>query len=99
MPLEGLRAWIGEVERKLGARTRAMLALAAIAIGIAGAALYLAIDAHDTAVGEGDVQALQQRLEERIDQVGSEASGGEDVTGLESEVQALKGEVEALKQG
>lgn len=101
MPLEGLRAWIGEVERKLRARTRVMLALAAVAIGVAGAALYLAIDAHDTAVSEGDVQALQQRLEERIDQVRTEASGGGagTVTRLESEVQALKGEVEALKEG
>lgn len=100
MPLEGLRAWIGEVERKLRARTRVMLALAAVAIGLAGAALYLAIDAHDTAVGEGDVQALQQRLEERIDQVRTEAGGGAGtVTRLESEVQALKGEVEALKEG
>lgn len=100
MPLEGLRAWIGEVERKLRARTRVMLALAAVAIGVAGAALYLAIDAHDTAVSEGDVQALQQRLEERIDQVRTEASGGAGgATRLESEVQALKGEVEALKEG
>jgi cell division protein FtsB len=98
MPLEGLRAWIGEVERKLGARTRVMLALAAIAIGIAGAAVYLAVDAHDTAVSEADVQALQQRLEERIAAAG--AGGGEgDVTRLESEVQALKAEVEALKEG
>jgi branched-chain amino acid transport system permease protein len=31
MPLDGLRAWIGEVERKLGMRTRVFLALAAIA--------------------------------------------------------------------
>lgn len=100
MPLEGLRAWIGEVERKLGTRTRVMLALAAIAIGIAGAAVYLAVDAHDTAVSEADVQALQQRLEERIDTAAAEAGGGEgDVTRLESEVQALKAEVEALKEG
>jgi hypothetical protein len=100
MPLEGLRAWIGEVERKLGTRTRVMLALAAIAIGIAGAAVYLAVDAHDTAVSEADVQALQRRLEERIDGIAAEAGGGEgDVTRLESEVQALKAEVEALKEG
>ncbi|HXV04820.1 MAG TPA: hypothetical protein VFP23_02820 [Solirubrobacterales bacterium] len=100
MPLEGLRAWIGEVERKLRARTRVMLALAAVAIGLAGAALYLAIDAHDTAVSEGDVRALQRQLEERIDQVRTEASGGAGAaTRLESEVQALKGEVEALKEG
>jgi cell division protein FtsB len=99
MPLEGLRAWIGEVERKLGTRTRVMLALAAIAIGIAGAAVYLAVDAHDTAVSEADVQALQQRLEERIAAAAEAGGGAGDVTRLESEVQALKAEVEALKEG
>lgn len=69
MSLEGLRAWIGEVERKLAKRTRVFLALAVIAIGIAGAAVYLAIDARESSVSEGDVQALQRQLETRIDEV------------------------------
>ena len=72
MSLEGLRAWIGEVERKLGKRTRVFLALTVIAIGIAGAAVYLAIDARESSVSESDVQALQEKLETRIDEV----SGG-----------------------
>ena len=73
MSVEGLRAWIGEVERKLGKRTRVFLALTVIAIGIAAASLYLAIDARNTSVSESDVQALQQKLETRIDEV---AAGG-----------------------
>lgn len=73
MSVEGLRAWIGEVERKLGKRTRVFLALTVIAIGIAGASLYLAIDARNSSVSESDVQALQQKLETRIDEV---ATGG-----------------------
>jgi hypothetical protein len=68
MSLEGLRAWIGEVERKLGKRTRVFLALAAIAIGLGGAAIYLAIDARESSVSEGDVQALQRQLEAQIDE-------------------------------
>ncbi len=67
MSLEGLRAWIGEVERKLGKRTRVFLALAVIAIGLGGAAIYLAIDARENSVNEGDVQALQEELEAKID--------------------------------
>lgn len=74
MSLEGLRAWIGEVERKLAKRTRVFLALAVIAIGIAGAAVYLAIDARESSVSESDVQALQQQLETRIDALGAPAS-------------------------
>jgi hypothetical protein len=72
MPLEGLRAWIGEVERKLGMRTRVFLVLSVIALGGAGAAIYLAIDARESSVSESDVQALQERLEARID----ESAGG-----------------------
>lgn len=71
MSLEGLRAWIGEVERKLAKRTRVFLVLVVIAIGIAGAAVYLAIDARESSVSESDVQTLQQQLETRIDALGA----------------------------
>jgi hypothetical protein len=74
MSLEGLRAWIGEVERKLAKRTRVFLVLAVIAIGLGGAAIYLAIDARESSVSESDVQALQQQLETRIDELGATAA-------------------------
>jgi hypothetical protein len=67
MSLDGLRAWVAEVERKLGKRTRVFLALSAIAIGIAGASVYLAIDTRQSSVSESDVQELQRELEARID--------------------------------
>ncbi len=92
----GLRAWIGEVERKLGKRTRVMLALAAIAIGGAGAAVFVAVEADSQAVSKGDLQALQRKLEERTAQG---AGGSAAVTRLEAELRALKAEVEALKGG
>ena len=95
MSLDGLRAWIGEVERKLRMRTRVFLALAVIAIGAAGAAIYLAIDTHDTAVSEGDVRALQEKLEARIGAGG--AAGGAGVAQLEAELRALQGEVAQLR--
>ncbi len=100
MSLDGLRAWIGEVERKLGMRTRVFLALAVIAIGIGGAAIYLALDARSDAVSEADVRELQGELETRI----GAADGGADadaeaVAQLESQVQALQAEVEQLSGG
>jgi hypothetical protein len=96
MPLDGLRAWIGEVERKLGMRTRVFLALATIAIGGAGAAIYLSLDTRDDAVSESDVQALQERLEQRV------AAGGAtgtvtDTAQLEAELNALEAEVDQLR--
>jgi len=92
MSLDGLRAWIGEVERKLRMRTRVFLALAVIAIGGAGAAIYLAIDTHSDAVSEGDVRELQEKLEARIG-----AGGTADITQLEAELEALQAEVARLQ--
>ena len=94
MGLDGLRAWIGEVERKLGIRTKVMLALAVIAIAIAGTGIYLAIDTREGAVSEGDVQTLQQELEARID---SSSGGGAEAAALKSEVAALQTQVEKLE--
>jgi cell division protein FtsB len=96
MPLDGLRAWVGEVERKLGMRTRAFLVLATIAIGGAGAAIYLALDTRDNAVSESDVQALQEDLEAQIVAGGATGTGAE-LAQLEAEVKALEAEVEQLR--
>jgi hypothetical protein len=85
MSLEGLRAWIGEVERKLGKRTRVFLVLTVIAIGIGGAAIYLAIDARESSVSESDVQALQEQLETRIDEVAAGAAAAPPEAPVEAE--------------
>jgi Tfp pilus assembly protein PilO len=70
-----------------------MLALAVIAIAIAGAGIYLAIDTREKAVSEGDVKSLQQSLEQKINTV----SGGAEVATLKSELEALKTRVEKLE--
>jgi hypothetical protein len=97
MPLDGLRAWIGEVERKLGMRTRVFLVLAAIAIGGAGAAIYLALDTRDAAVSEGDVRALQENLEAQI--AGGGSPTGTSLAELEADLRALEAKVEAMRGG
>jgi TolA-binding protein len=86
MPLDGLRAWIAEVERKLGMRTRVFLVLTTIAIGGAGAAIYLAIDTRDNTVSKSDVEAL-----ERTSDTGSE------VESLEAKLQALQAQIQTLQ--
>jgi len=91
MELDGLRAWIGLVERKLTMRTRVFLVLVAIAVGGAGAAIYLAIDARDTAVSESDLRATRDELAAQI-----AAGGGAELSQLEAEVAQLKSEVETL---
>jgi hypothetical protein len=94
MSLDGLRAWIGEVERKLGKRTRVFLVLAAIAVGGAGAAIYLAVEAQEDSVSKADVQAIRDELAERI----GTGSGEADLTQLEAELGALRAEVARLKE-
>jgi TolA-binding protein len=98
MPLDGLRAWIGEVERKLGMRTRVFLVLATIAIGGAGAAIYLALDTRDTAVSESDVRTLQEDLEAQIASDGTTATGS-GLPELEADLRTLEGKVERLRDG
>jgi hypothetical protein len=95
MSLDGLRAWIGEVERQLGMRTRVFLVLVAIAIGAAGTAIYLAVEAQNDQVSKNDVQALREELEGRI---GSEGSAT-DLTQVEAELRTLKAEVAQLMEG
>ncbi|HEY8083037.1 MAG TPA: hypothetical protein VIE64_05710 [Solirubrobacterales bacterium] len=94
MPLDGLRAWIAEVEHKLGMRTRVFLVLATIAIGGAGAAIYLAIDTRDDVVSKSDVQTLQDELKS---QAGNAAPTGSEVAGLEAELKALQAQMQALQ--
>lgn len=92
MSLDGLRAWIGVVERKLVMRTRVFLVLVAIAVGGAGAAIYLAIDAQDKTVSQSDLQAVRDELARS-----APSGGGAEVTQLEAELATLKGEVAALR--
>jgi hypothetical protein len=70
-----------------------MLVLAVIAIAIAGAGIYLAIDTREKAVSEGDVKALQVSLEQKI----NTATGSAEAAALKVEVAALKAKVEKLE--
>jgi len=92
MSLDGLRAWIGLVERKLTMRTRVFLVLVAIAIGGAGAGIVLAIDAQNNAVTKGDLQTVRDELAGTAAPV--EAPQASE---LEAEVETLQAEVAALR--
>ncbi len=94
MSLDGLRAWIGLLERKLTMRTRVFLVLVAIAVGLGGVALFVAIDAGDNAVSKSDLENARGELGGG----GAAAEAGE-LSQLEAEVQALKSQVEALQSG
>jgi hypothetical protein len=92
MSLDGLRAWIGVVERKLTMRTRVFLVLVAIAIGGAGAGIVLAIDAQDKAVTKSDLQSVRDEL------AGTSAPAeAPDNAALQAEIETLRNEVASLR--
>ncbi len=92
MSLDGLRAWIGMVERKLTMRTRVFLVLVAIAIGGAAAGVVLAINAQDNAVSKDDLQSVRDEL------AGTSAPAETpQASELEAEIEALRGEIAALR--
>jgi hypothetical protein len=92
MSLDGLRAWIGVVERKLTMRTRVFLVLAAIAIGGAGAAIVLAIDAQDNAVTKSDLQTVRDELAGTV-----APAAAPQASELEAELETLQAEVAELR--
>jgi hypothetical protein len=92
MSLDGLRAWIGMVERKLTMRTRVFLVLVAIAIGGAAAGIVLAIDAQDNAVSQDDLQSVRDEL------AGTSApTEAPQASELEAQIETLRGEIAALR--
>lgn len=104
MPLDGLRAWIGELERKLGSRTRVGLVLVAIAVGGAGAAIYLALDSAEKSASKAEVRQVQTQ----VDQLGGSssqsaqlesrvASAEAEAKGAQTEVARLEAQVKALQ--
>jgi len=96
MSLDGLRLWIGEVERKLGMRTRVFLALAAIAIGGAAAGIYLALEAANESVSKDEIRALQETVSTGAGEAGT-ATEAATVAALKTEVEALRSELSELQ--
>jgi uncharacterized small protein (DUF1192 family) len=96
MSLDGLRAWIGEVERKLGMRTRVFLVLLAIAIGASGTAIYLALEADDGGGGVAGAASTEE-VQELRDQLELEGSDASQVSSLEAQIVQLRAEVARLR--
>jgi hypothetical protein len=92
MSLDGLRAWIGVVERKLTMRTRVFLVLVAIAIGGAAAGIVLAIDAQDNSVSKDDLESVRDELAGT-----SSPAEAPQTSELEARIETLRGEIAALR--
>src|ERR1700720_1195605 len=103
--LDGLRAWLGEIDRALRVRSRVGLALLLIASGVGGAALYLAIDDSQNSAPASDIQSLQDQIgalraqQTYADRLGARISAARLLEGKTSaELTKLQAQIQALRQ-
>lgn len=88
--VRGLHAWMSDLDHKIAIRTKLLLALVAVAIGIAGAALYLAVEANRTTASQQEFAELQLQVEELQEQLG--------VVPTETELEDAEGAIEGAAE-
>ena len=93
-PIEGLRAWIAQVDRKLGVRTYVGAALAVLALAAAAVGLVLTLTLKQDAATDSDVNSLRDQIS-AVEQSASEAAQ-EGVQGLDRRLAELEDEVNRL---
>lgn len=96
-PIEGLRAWIAQVDRKLGVRTYVGAAVAVLALAAAAVGLVLTLTLKQDAATEGDLTSLRDQIS-AVEQSASQAAQ-EDVQGLDRRLTELEDEVNRLSTG
>lgn len=93
--LDGIRGWLGDLDNTVRMRSRIGLVLAAIAIGAAGAAIYLSLDAKSQSASDtqvGDLRRQVSDLEDRLQTTSEETSS------LQSNIAAARTQASAANQ-
>ena len=85
--LDGIRGWLGDLDNTVRVRSRIGLVLAAIAIGAAGAAIYLSLDAKNQSASNNAVGSLRKDVSELSDTLDQSSKNST----------ALKGSVNAAR--
>jgi predicted lipoprotein with Yx(FWY)xxD motif len=108
---DGLRAWIGEVDRAIRHRSRLGVLLFAVIVCVSGVALYMAVQTSDDSVSKGEITALHGQIERLRGQVIafhqlnrrtalarlSASRATAEVAGLRSQVRGLRQSAAAAK--
>ena len=92
--IDGLRAWIAQVDRKLGVRTYVGAAVAVLALAAAAVGLVLTLTLKQDAATESDFDSLRGLIT-AVEQSASEAAQ-EDVQGFDRRLAELEDEVNRL---
>ncbi len=93
--IDGLRAWLAQVDRKLGIRTYAFAAAIVLALAAAGIALVFALQLQEDSATKDGLQNLRAQIG-AAEQSASEAAQ-EDLQSLSDRVGALEGQVSSLR--
>jgi predicted lipoprotein with Yx(FWY)xxD motif len=103
--IDGLRAWLAEIDRTIWKRTRLGLALFAVIACVSGIALYLAVQTSDNSATTGQIPVLQGQIDRlRAEAVRAVQINRRAALALLSahkatvEIARLGGEVRALRQ-
>jgi len=92
--IDGLRAWLAQVDRKLGVRTYLGAAIAVLALAAATVALVLTLSLKQDAATDGDIESLRDQITD-VEESASQAAQ-EDVQGLDRRLIQLEADVNRL---
>jgi uncharacterized protein HemX len=95
--IDGLRAWVAQVDRKLGVRTYVGAAIAVLALAAAAVGLALTLSLQQDAATNDDIQSLRDQIS-AVEQSASEAAQ-EDVQTLDRRLTELEDQVNRLSAG
>jgi septal ring factor EnvC (AmiA/AmiB activator) len=95
--IDGLRAWVAQVDRKLGVRTYVGAAIAVLALAAAAVSLVLTLSLKQDAATNDDVQSLRDQIT-AVQQSASQAAQ-KDVQALDQRLTDLEAEVSRMSSG
>jgi cell division protein FtsL len=95
--IDGLRAWVAQVERKLGVRTYVGAAIVVLALAAAAVGLALTLSLKQDAATNDDIGSLRDQIS-AVEQSASQAAQ-EDVQALDRRLTELEAEVNRISAG
>ena len=95
--IEGLRAWVAQLDRRIGVRTYAGAAALVLALAAAAVALVLVLQLQDEAATDTDVQELRDQIAGVEDSAAEAAQ--EDVQSLGDRVADIESQISEIASG
>lgn len=93
---EGERAWLAQLDRKVGTRTYAGAAAIVLALAAGIVAIVLAVDARDNSATKGDLNRLERELTGVAEQAGEADEAQESIDSLSGRLDELEDQVGGL---